>query len=68
MIAKTQSSGETPRMEAYDDVFDALYSDDPDKATEMKLRSDELMRARASAPAAAYRQRRLGACRSPRCG
>ncbi len=47
MKAKTQSSVETPRMEMYDDVFDALYSDDPGKAAAMKLRSDVLMNVRA---------------------
>lgn len=47
MKAKTQISVETPRMEMYDDVFDALYSDDPGKAAAMKLRSDALMNVRA---------------------
>ncbi len=63
---KTKSPIEAPRMEAYDDVFDALHSDDPGKAAAMKLRSDALMNVRASAPGAAPRRRRPGACRSPR--
>lgn len=64
MKAKTQSPIEAPCMETYDDVFDALYSDDPGKAAAMKLRSDVLMNVRASAPGAVHRRRRPSACRS----
>lgn len=37
----------TPRIQAYDAVFDALYCNDPGKAAAMKLRSEVLMRLRA---------------------
>ncbi|TJY57224.1 hypothetical protein E4T66_17605 [Sinimarinibacterium sp. CAU 1509] len=63
MNPKMQSFVETPRMETYEDVFDALYRDDPGKAAAMKLRSDLLMNVRASAPGAAPKGKRPSACR-----
>lgn len=56
--AKAQSPTEAPRMEAYDDVFDALHSDDPVKAAAMKLRSDAMMKASGAAPKAGHRRNR----------
>lgn len=47
MKTKTQSyDHEESKIETFDDVFDAIYEQDPGKAAAMKLRSDMLMRLR----------------------